>query len=230
MMPGYSHNTEKTNLIKSGNEVTLPESGSLTFRIVLFVLRPLLVGLLVAFALYNFGDTNRYDKEIQSIAADNTIWLYLALVIFCRTITFLNGYPLVVFKKNMKGNIRVNQFIYRQIHTVEEMREAHRDTKEDTVVILDEFGSTGKYNRANRSVHHMVENFGGFVASVYAISGIFPIATFSMICLFCVGRVMHQIGYEKYGFGGHHLGFLLSKTAACIVEGLILIVVFKAMF
>ena len=93
----------------------------------------------------------------------------------------------------------------------------------DTVVVYDEDGSNGKYNRANRSVQHMTENFGLFVASIYAVGIVYPFPIFILICAFCAGRIIHQIGYTSK-YGAHGAGFALSMLACAVVEGLCLVI------
>jgi len=85
----------------------------------------------------------------------------------------------------------------------------------------------GAYNRANRSVHHMVENFGAFVAGMFMVGTVFPFPTFVLACIFCIGRVLHQVGYAT-GYGSHGKGFLLAFIAQSTMDGLAMVVWCKA--
>lgn len=84
------------------------------------------------------------------------------------------------------GNVRSNPFIYTMIG----------DKKSDNKIIFEAEGDIGAYNRANRSIHHMVENFGGFVAGMFMAGSVFPFPIFVLSCIFSVGRIAHQVGCE----------------------------------
>ena len=58
--------------------------------------------------------------------------------------------------------IYVLTYIHIHTHT-----HTHTQALEDT-------GDVGAYNRANRSVHHMVENFGAVVAGLGLVGGELP--------------------------------------------------------
>ena len=184
-----------------------------------FIFVPLMIGSAIAFATYTLGNTDKYNAKIDVIIENDTVWLYLALIILGRTIAFLNSYATMKYKKSMKGNVRANPFIYKVIG---------ENAPKNVSVVFEEDGDVGKYNRANRSVHHMIENFGGFVASLYAAGSVFPFPVFVLVCLFCVGRVLHQRGYTAK-FGGHGPGFMISMLAMSTVEGLLLVIVMKSM-
>jgi hypothetical protein len=64
---------------------------------------------------------------------------------------------------------------------------------ENIVALVDE-GDIGAYNRANRSVHHMVENFGALIAGVYMAGIVMPFPTFVAILIYAAARIAHQIG------------------------------------
>ena len=87
-------------------------------------------------------------------------------------------------------------------------------------IIMEDQGPTGAYNRANRSLTHMVENFGIFVAGLFLTGTVFPEPAFALTCVFCAGRIAHQVGYTT-GYGGHGLGFALSMLACVTMEGLL---------
>mmetsp|Transcript_17749 Transcript_17749/g.24768 ORF Transcript_17749/g.24768 Transcript_17749/m.24768 type:complete len:185 (+) Transcript_17749:86-640(+) len=128
-----------------------------------FTIVSLAIGVGIAYAIYAFGATELYVKKISTVAEAETYWLYLALVIFGRMVTFVNFYPAAVWKSRImfrkSGNLRSNPFIYRMIG----------DDAAKNVIIFEGDGDIGAYNRANRSIHHMVENFGGFVAGLFLV-------------------------------------------------------------
>mmetsp|Transcript_17748 Transcript_17748/g.24767 ORF Transcript_17748/g.24767 Transcript_17748/m.24767 type:complete len:232 (+) Transcript_17748:86-781(+) len=188
-----------------------------------FTIVSLAIGVGIAYAIYAFGATELYVKKISTVAEAETYWLYLALVIFGRMVTFVNFYPAAVWKSRImfrkSGNLRSNPFIYRMIG----------DDAAKNVIIFEGDGDIGAYNRANRSIHHMVENFGGFVAGLFLVGIIFPFPTFVLVCLFSMGRIAHQVGYTT-GYGGHGLGFALATIADNVQQGLALIVALKCLF
>mmetsp|Transcript_27181 Transcript_27181/g.108823 ORF Transcript_27181/g.108823 Transcript_27181/m.108823 type:complete len:131 (-) Transcript_27181:947-1339(-) len=115
------------------------------------------------------------------------------------------------------GNLRANPFVYKSVG----------DGAGGHHVVFDDAGVVGKYNRANRSLHHMVENMGVLCAGLYMAAQVFPFPVFVTTCLFAAGRVMHSIGYTK-GYGVHALGFLTSTTATATLEGLLAFVALNA--
>jgi len=173
---------------------------------------PLGIGTLIALAIHKFGNTEKYDEKITAVKAAETLWVYAALVVFGRMVTFINVYPMIFKGKIMagdSGNIRSNPFIFKQIG----------DKAMENMVIFEDQGDIGAYNRANRSIHHMIENFGAFVAGLFMAGSVFPFPVFVLVCLFSAGRVMHQVGYTS-GYGSHAAGFMCATLAATTVEGL----------
>ena len=74
-------------------------------------------------------------------------------------------------------------------------------------------GDIGSYNRGNRSLHHFLETSLGFVISLPVSFFIYPIPTFVILTLFCIGRIAHQAGYAGRGWGGHIVGFLVARLS-----------------
>ena len=120
-----------------------------------------------------------------------------------------------------KGNLRANMFIYKL---------ATDQGGEGSAVVLNEDGDIGSYNRGNRSVHHFLENSLPFVASLPITFFLYPIPAFSLLCLFCLGRITHQVGYANRGYGGHVPGFILIQFATYILLGLLIIAYTKIVF
>lgn len=179
---------------------------------------PMLVCCAIAYAIYYFGSTDKYNAKIDAVKADDMQWVYAALIVFSRTVVLLNLFPMTYKQRVMKkGNIRSNMFIYKAIG----------DDAPKNAVIMDEHGDVGAYNRSNRSIHHMVENFGAFVAGLYMVGSVFPFPAFVCTCVWCLGRVAHQIGYTTK-YGGHTQGFMLSMMAQNVIEGLAVIVTLKS--
>lgn len=90
-------------------------------------------------------------------------------------------------------------------------------------VVLVEAGELGRYNRANRSLHHFVETSLGVVLCIALASSIFPAQTFGLTCLYALGRCAHQVGYSSAkGYGAHAIGFMASTLSSEALGGLLL--------
>ena len=79
-------------------------------------------------------------------------------------------------------------------------------------MLFENDGLMGKYNRANRSLTHMIENFASVLAGLVLSGSVFPFPTFVCTCVFGVGRILHQVGYSS-GYGNHGLGFMFAMLA-----------------
>mmetsp|Transcript_26201 Transcript_26201/g.38745 ORF Transcript_26201/g.38745 Transcript_26201/m.38745 type:complete len:208 (-) Transcript_26201:559-1182(-) len=178
------------------------------------VLIPLFIGTALAATInYLDGRQTKFTK-IDQLARDDLHWLYISLVVLGRCISYINFYP-ASFKKNLKGNIRSNPFFYQT-------------EKGGERVVFQEEGTLGKYNRANRSIHHMIENSGAFFAAIAPVGYIFPKPVFGLVLLFGIGRILHQSGYTT-GYGGHALGFIFSTLSGATMEGLALLIFLRAL-
>merc|ERR1712159_952402 len=177
---------------------------------------PVIIGLAIATAVYSFGATTKYDARISELASRDLHWAFLGLFVVGRAVAFVNIYPMYHKSSIMKansGNLRSNPFIYKAIG----------DGAGEHAVIFDEEGAVGKYNRANRSLHHMVENFAVVVAGLFMVSQVFPFPVFVCSAIWGVGRALHQVGYTT-GYGGHGAGFALAMLATAIIEGMAVVV------
>ena len=192
----------------------------LLLQLVGFTTIPLAIGLAIACGIYKYGSTAAYDKKIAAAVAHDGHWIYLAVVVFGRLVALINTYPMSWKGKVMRmksGNLRSNMYIYKQVG----------DKAADNAVVLEDGGDVGGYNRANRSLHHMVETFGVLVVGLALAGAVFPFPVFVLTCLFAVGRVMHQVGYTT-GYGSHGLGFMVANMIALnALEGLCLLVALK---
>jgi len=200
------------------------------------------IGLAIAYAIFTNGDTAKYEARIKEVVRSEHHWAFAAAAVLGATIRLVNFYPAVhkqmIMLRN-SGNLRSNPFIYKAIGAGASMKH----------VVFDDDGEVGKYNRANRSLHHMIENFGSVLAGLFLASTVFPYPVFVCVCVFCVGRVAHQVGYttgaplssprpplslpvslgpRPVGYGGHGIGFALSALASAAIEGMLGFVAIKA--
>jgi len=209
----------------------LPELGSTPLSLTkrLFILVPLIVlqaiGFGLAFAVYKTGPTEKYDKAMAALIAAEAQWTYAAAAMVAFTVRFVNVYPMMHKQqimtargpKTLGKNLRSNPFIYKAVG----------ENAGPNAIIYDNDGEVGAYNRANRSLHHMVENMASVLFGLYLSGSAFPMPSFVCACIWCLGRVLHQIGYTS-GYGGHGAGFALSAISQTAMEGMLLMVVYKA--
>merc|ERR1712227_1153440 len=215
----YSITMSETKPLKSNGETAAPQSSPdpqepSYVKLTIIQLVVLAIGTGLAFAsLAADSKKELYDSKIATIREMDFQWVYLALVVLGRTIGMLNFVP-TGYKNGLKGNIRSNPFFYQTA-----------DDKK-TMVLFQEDGPNGKYNRANRSVQHMIENSLAFMASIAPVGWLYPKQVSAIVCVFSVGRILHQKGYTS-GYGGHAIGFLLATLSTAAMEGLAFIAFLK---
>ena len=160
-------------------------------------------------------ETRKNDLRIAAAKEVDAQWMILGLILFNLTVTWLNMYPLRFKERFMgMGNLRANSFIYKQ---------ATDTNGEGSVIVLNTEGDIGSYNRGNRSIHHFLENGLGFIASLPISFYLFPLPTFVLLCVYCLGRIGYQIGYSNSGFGGHFIGFFMDRLSSFTVLGLLIL-------
>merc|ERR550537_124314 len=182
---------------------------------------PPTIGVAIASAIYYLGATDKYSGRIHDLVGRDLQWAFLALFVIGRAVAFVNLFPMYhksMIMKGDSGNLRSNPFIYKAIG----------EGAKDHAVIFDDEGAVGKYNRANRSLHHMVENNAVVVAGLFMVAQVFPFQAFVCATVWGVGRAFHQVGYST-GDGGHAPGFMLSLLATVVLEGLAVVVAIKGL-
>mmetsp|Transcript_31213 Transcript_31213/g.58601 ORF Transcript_31213/g.58601 Transcript_31213/m.58601 type:complete len:219 (-) Transcript_31213:55-711(-) len=185
-----------------------------------FLIIPRAIGFGIAYGVYAWGATSLYDKKIAVLTTYQLGYLYLAAVIFCVMVHFVNAFPMYYKSKVMKqdaGNLRANMFIYK----------VSDDSKKH--VVMEEEGSIGEYNRANRSMTHFIENSLGVLLTI-ALSGfVYTFPTFIFTIIFSLGRIIHQLGYASGGYGKHAPGFMLHMISSMSLEMLVLLAAVKSL-
>lgn len=173
------------------------------------------IGVGIAYSTFKLGTSAAYSEKM--LAAQP--WMCAAFAVVAFTMRFVNFYPMAFKEKVMKGplreeigvNMRSNPYVYKSVGASKE------------IVIFENDGLVGMYNRANRSLTHMIENAGSVVAGLLLAGGVFPFPTFVCACAFSVGRVMHQTGYSG-GYGKHGMGFMVSTLGTVALEGLVILI------
>lgn len=182
---------------------------------------PLAIGTGLAWGLvFAMGGGAANDRIAQ---VGDTKWAFASAIVLGITVRAVNLIPTywksdVLSSDGPDGkNMRVNPFVYKTL-----------DAATDFNVVLATNGSAGAFNRANRSLQHMVENISPLLASLYMASTIFPGITFGLTVSFGLGRIWHAVGYANGGYGAHAPGFMLSTLSMAVLEGLCMLVVLKA--
>jgi hypothetical protein len=178
------------------------------------------IGFGIAYGIYA-GDSKFYDTKLALIKSWDLQWAYLSAFLFFRVVSFLNTYQTSCKSRVMRGsdgNLRANMYIYKQING------------SGLPVVFDDGPDTGKYNRANRSLHHFTENMAPVCMAMILATLVFPKPTFVVMLFYCLGRMLHQVGYTQKGYGmqGHAPGFILQAFAMGTLEGMMLMVCIKA--
>jgi len=185
-----------------------------------FFLIPKLIAFGLAFGICTYGNMDLYLQRIRIVKENDYGYVYLGVVLFSWLVWFLNMYPALAWKSQIMGqhkNLRANMFFYQV-----------SNSPELPFVMMVEDGDVGKYNRANRSLHHFMENSLNLVLNFVFASFVFAKPSFILMALFAIGRVMHMTGYTK-GYGSHAAGFMLSNLIGNgILEMLVLITALSA--
>lgn len=181
-----------------------------------------LVGFGLAYAICAYSaDAAALDGKIAALAKAGGHWSFLSGYVFHRAVGWLNMYPMVYKAQVMRaksGNLRANMLVYELVG----------QGAPQNKVVLAEGGELGRYNRANRSLHHFVEGSLPVVLSILLASAVLPAQVFALTCTFCLGRIGHQIGYSSVkGYGAHALGFLAAMLSSEALGGLLLLVGLK---
>jgi hypothetical protein len=163
-------------------------------KIPLFVLAPRLVTAGIAALIY-IAKKDLYEARMTRTVAsvDGAGWLFLAGGVFAVLVELANTLPMIwkgAVMPGNAGNLRANMTIYRV-----------QQSKPLPYVVMENDGYIGKYNRANRSMYHFVEN-GMLVLVTFLLAGaIFGEAVFVLVLLYAICRIWYQIAYTNGGYG-----------------------------
>mmetsp|Transcript_39105 Transcript_39105/g.102522 ORF Transcript_39105/g.102522 Transcript_39105/m.102522 type:complete len:230 (-) Transcript_39105:175-864(-) len=192
--------------------------GKMIGLVVVLLTIPRIVGFLIAWAIAHFGSSIQYTLRIRALG-DDMGYLYTGAVVFTFMVSFLNKFP-VVYKgqviKDGSGNLSSNMQIFKVL--------AAPGSQPLPYVVLEDEGTVGEYNRANRSLHHFNENVASVIVNIVLAGRVFAFPVFILVCIFSFGRLLHQIMYAEGGYGKHGLGFAVSQLVDTILEGLVLFI------
>lgn len=186
----------------------------------MMVLIPGLIGVAIAFATFTFGGTAKYEAKMALVAEYDMQYTYLAAAFVSAIVRLINMYPMRFKSSVMKtdsGNLRSNMYVYKAIGP--NAAQHH--------IVFDDEGDVGKYNRANRSLHHMTENNAVILVGSGLAGFVFPFPALVCVVLWGVGRFLHQSLYASSGYGAHAYGFMLALLASLCLEGLLVLTAAK---
>ena len=187
-----------------------------------FPLLFLLVGTGISYGIYSFGSKSLYDERIAIVKQWDLQWGFLSALLLSVLVAYLNYYPLRFKGAIMlasSANLRANQFIYVN---------AAEGSNKGRVILIQE-GDEGLYNRANRTLHHFVENSIHVVLAIGLCSFVFPFPTFVLASMIIVFRLIYTVSYTNGGYGLHFPGFFAFTFTVNALNGLLLITAIKAM-
>jgi len=165
-------------------------------------------------------DHHQTEKKFEMLAKYQLQWLYFSAWLLSALTRYLNFYPgglkSAAMAGRAKGNMRANMYLFKVMVD-------HPGDKQLPLVIMEEDGAAGRYNRGNRSLHHFVENSLSFFLCVPLAGFAFPVPSFVCTVIFTVGRLLHQIRYSDLGYGAHAPGFIVTALASAVIEGLVLV-------
>mmetsp|Transcript_62293 Transcript_62293/g.103577 ORF Transcript_62293/g.103577 Transcript_62293/m.103577 type:complete len:248 (-) Transcript_62293:127-870(-) len=188
--------------------------------IAVFLVAALIIGALLGLAVHFALPGRSYDKKLALIKEFELQYLYLGGVVLVHMVFFINFYPMIYKSRVMRstsGNLRANMYIYKV---------AAPSAGPPVTVVLEDSGDVGMYNRANRSLTHMVENLPATLVA-FSLSGfLYPAVTAVLCVVFSTGRCLHAVGYTR-GYGSHGAGFGLATLSTLVAEGLLVVTVLK---
>ena len=180
-----------------------------------------LIGGGIAWSINKYGSTSAYDAKINTLKSidENFKYAYIACILFTYFVIALNFYP-VWFKDQVLrgGNLRANMFIYRL---------AAEQPDSSSAVVLHEDGDLGLYNRANRSLYHFIENCLPICVCMPLGFWTYPFPTFVCVIVYCLGRILYQVGYTVGGFMYQQPGFMCDRFATFTMIGLLAFAAYK---
>ena len=164
-----------------------------------------------------YDEWTRWEPKIIQIADGDYQWVYLSAFVFSIMSNSLNNYPTVHKMKIMtynSSNLRSNMFIYKLA----------AEGSPESRVILSTDGDEGRYNRANRSLYHFLENSMPMIFGIALNSWVFPRIVFYLTMLMFVGRFFYTQQITRHGFGLHRAAFYMIIISHYMLGGMTIII------
>eukprot|EP00620_Florenciella_sp_RCC1587_P017246 CAMPEP_0182573810 /NCGR_PEP_ID=MMETSP1324-20130603/20432_1 /TAXON_ID=236786 /ORGANISM="Florenciella sp., Strain RCC1587" /LENGTH=273 /DNA_ID=CAMNT_0024788967 /DNA_START=82 /DNA_END=903 /DNA_ORIENTATION=- len=186
----------------------------------MMVIVPAAIGIAIAFAIFTFGSTAKYEAKMALVAEYEMQYAYAAAAFVGAIVRLINLYPMryksAIMKTNSE-NLRSNMYVYKAIGP--NAAQHH--------VVFDDEGDVGKYNRANRSLHHLTENHAIILVGAGLAGFVFPFPAMVCVLAWGAGRFLHQALYAASGYGAHAYGFMVAMNASLALEGLLMLTAAK---
>ena len=137
-----------------------------------------------ALTIFFMGSSHEYLIAMAEGSSKKMGAPCLAIWFFGVMVTWINLYPLLYKGQIMgkSGNIRANQFIYKQATDLNGNQSA---------VILHEDGEIGNYNRGNRSIGHFLENALPILVTLPIGFKVFPVPSALLFINYSIGRMVY---------------------------------------
>jgi len=171
----------------------------------------------IAFAIYKFGSTEKYDKKIELLTAYDLGWVYLVMFAVKLGMFGIN-INLGVARKAAKVNVP-DQQVYK-VHTPD-------DASPLGFVLMESEGDLGRFNRAQRAYMNYLESAPLFFVYVLLAGFVFPFPTFVTGFYYAVMRIVAAVGYTQEP-KGRMAGNMLGNLGSGVLEGMVIIAGVKA--
>jgi uncharacterized membrane protein YecN with MAPEG domain len=184
-------------------ELKADENKSNTFTFLFFstVIPNLLVAGVTAYAVFNGGSLTSFSRKRVKTLVDRSLGPLL-LGLWMLNLTHMMMQALIIDARGSTGCKAPNQHIYKVMSTGE-------------LVLMDEDGANGKFNRAQRGHANMAESAFVFLLAVLPIAYVFPWTAAVLVFMFAFTRWLFASSYTKKPEAreaGFALFFLVKET------------------
>jgi hypothetical protein len=175
------------------------------------------VGFAVAYFAAYASKTSKADAHIATLAGFDFGWLYLGIVVL-KILQWPLGAALVHVRQVSKIHLP-DQHVYKVMGA---------EGSKLGFVLMETEGALGDFNRAQRGFMNYHENFPITALLYVAASFVFPFEAFWCVTVWAVSRLIMAYGY-KDSVDGRMLGTLIGGAAQGVLQGMVLIVSYKAL-
>eukprot|EP00281_Chroomonas_sp_CCMP1168_P030526 CAMPEP_0206241808 /NCGR_PEP_ID=MMETSP0047_2-20121206/16704_1 /ASSEMBLY_ACC=CAM_ASM_000192 /TAXON_ID=195065 /ORGANISM="Chroomonas mesostigmatica_cf, Strain CCMP1168" /LENGTH=211 /DNA_ID=CAMNT_0053666751 /DNA_START=27 /DNA_END=662 /DNA_ORIENTATION=+ len=163
------------------------------------------VGGAIAYAVYTYGNTAKYDAKMVVVKGLDLGWLYAGLLAFK-----VGGIVLQM----MLGVAR------KESKVAPPDQHVYQGYGESKYTLMVQEGAHGRFNRAQRAWCNYLEQQPYFLAMFVLNGFVYPFETFCMACGWLASRSIGALGYIKSAddrMGGNLLGMVISSTMECMI-------------
>jgi uncharacterized MAPEG superfamily protein len=190
-----------------------PPTGFIPFIFLFYVIGSV-IGVTVSRSLEKSGSV---AARLATITSFDLGYLYLAAFVVTAgmtTLTMMSSYG------RAGANIdRPDQYVYR---TVDEDKKG-----KGQVVLMDNEGVNGVFNRRQRAYFNTLETLPTFVANLLLVGVVVPRTALAVAITMAFGRILYSRGYGSAA-NGRTLGFLLGNMIpSYTLSGLLLVIGFQ---